>query len=151
MGNYMQGQHSILLENVRAKYRATDEYIQANRHQSLQKRFPGEVNELMLEADKHLQEAEYLLPALANRLTQKIVRIRTSPSRSPIRKIAENATAEGNPAGRGLGICRRRGPANMQTCKSTRRRPRRRPDGADCTGFCSAFPRKRCFPRGLCR
>lgn len=71
MGNYMQEQHSILLENVRSKYRATDEYIQANCHQSLQKRFSGEISELMLEADKHLQEAEYLLPALANRSTQK--------------------------------------------------------------------------------
>lgn len=75
MGNYMQEQRSILLENVRAKYRATDEYIQVNRHQSLQKRFSGEINELMLEADKHLQEAEYLLPALANRSTQKIALI----------------------------------------------------------------------------
>jgi len=70
---YLQAHRRRALEHARAEYLEVEKYIAASdRHKRHEKKFPGRTAQLMQEADKELQRAEWLLPALLKESTQKI-------------------------------------------------------------------------------
>lgn len=71
--NYLQSNQRGKLEVIREEANAVAEIIRTNeQHIKHEKRHPGRMERLEREADKYLQEAEYLLPAMADGPTQKV-------------------------------------------------------------------------------
>jgi len=70
---YLQAHRRRALERARAEYLEVEKYIAASdRHKRYEKKYPGQMAQLMQDADKELQRAEWMLPALLKEATQKI-------------------------------------------------------------------------------
>ena len=73
MKGYLQAHRRRALEHARAEWLEVEKIIaSSDRHKRHEKKYPGQMARLMQEADKELQRAEYLLPALLKESTQKI-------------------------------------------------------------------------------